>query len=260
MSIDHLLTPEELELLNDDDVNQDESENQDDESHEEQQENTESDNNSDDATQENQSQNDDDQQNQDDSDKKTDNDNNAEPVLTADDLNEIEADLDKKFDDGEMSNAEYREQLKLLNAQRENLIREQAKVEIEQQSLVKQWETAQKEFFSADENKIFTENEDLFTAFDGRIRKMGAENPEWSGKKLLDEAAKAVKASFGIKDKPVRQASRPIDMPSLSKVPAAAHEDPRSGEFAYLDKLEGLDLEKAISALSPDKLERYLAS
>jgi hypothetical protein len=181
-------------------------------------------------------------------------------VLTATELDELEAEIDKQFEDGELSNADYREQMKMLNAQRASLIRQEAKAEAEQKTLAQQWETAQQEFFAAEDNKIFSENEDLYTALDARIRKMGADNPSWSGKKLLEEAAKVVKASFGLKSTKPTRSQPSMDTPSLSNVPAAGVEDPRSGEFAYLDRLQGEALEKALNKLSPDKLQRYLES
>lgn len=250
-NVDHLLTPEELAILNEPDDDENEHKVIDDHLPDDDVVTPEEPDNTPPAEPSTET------PPKEDSDKKADDD---ESVLTATELDELEADIDKQFENGELSNADYREQMKVLQAQRATLIRQEAKAEAEQKTLAAQWETAQQEFFAAEDNKIFSENEDLYTALDARIRKMGADNPTWSGKKLLEEAAKVVKASFGMKStKPTRH-NPSMDTPSLSNVPAAGVEDPRSGEFAHLDRLQGEALEKALNKLSPDKLQRYLES
>jgi len=50
--------------------------------------------------------------------------------------------------------------------------------------------------------------------------------------------------------------------PSLSAVPNAGADDPSTGEseFAYLEKLSGLELEAELARMSPSKVDRYLRS
>lgn len=126
---------------------------------------------------------------------------------------------------------------------------------------------------------INLKDEATFREFDRALRFIGADEAtaNWSEQQFFDEAYKMAAARLGLA--PTRKESSKRDelevrlqqrrqsadealkMPNLSRVPSAGTESvDEGGEFAYIDRLSGLDAEKAIARLTPEQLDRYLAS
>lgn len=129
------------------------------------------------------------------------------------------------------------------------------------------WEWEQDQFFKAKANTIYSDDI-ISAALNAAVKKL-ANDPKYAQKDgmfFLNEADKIVRHRFGLsKDGTGKEA--PSRRPDLSKIPKtlgdlpnAAVDDTNDGEFAHLDKLEGMDLERAIAKISesPEKLERYL--
>ena len=188
-------------------------------------------------------------------------------------------DLRKKFNDGEMDQAEYDAGLDDLDDQREELSRLKTRAEIagemRQQNEQSAWINTINEFFGdaavkaelgiVDYRKDTAKQADL----DAFVRALGAapgnENkpPRW----YLEEGHKRVVALHSVpvtKKAPVDVRRKPdasAVVTNLAEVPGGAGDaDPSSNEFAEIDKLQGLAYERAMAAMSTEKRELYLRS
>lgn len=101
------------------------------------------------------------------------------------------------------------------------------------------------------------------------------DNATKDGMWFLTEAHKLVKLQLGIADKTteqqapqnkveknvVKKSGRAPDLtkipPTLGGLPAAAETESDDGEFAHLDRLSGMEYERALSRLSPEQKARY---
>jgi transcription initiation factor TFIID subunit TAF12 len=87
-------------------------------------------------------------------------------------------------------------------------------------------------------------------------------------------AKTGVETALGLMPKPAapgaqQQQQKPAERPAsprpataahaLGAMPAAAAPEVGRGEFTHLDNLNGLDLERAVAALSPEQRERWAA-
>lgn len=199
---------------------------------------------------------------------------------------EAVAALRKRFNDGAVEAAEYEAQLDALHDKRSELERIKTRAEISeemaQQSRHNAWistihafaaDAASKpEMGLVDYAKDMDKQADLDVFVKALAGIKGNENKpmRW----FLEEAHKRVLALHGIapaqstppaQDKKPQQATRKADaskvVQGLAEVPGGASDaDPSSDEFADLDKLTGLDYERALSALPEDKRRRYLMS
>lgn len=201
----------------------------------------------------------------------------AEPVADYDE--QITA-LDKRFEDGEID-------LKAYNTEREGLLRRQLKAEIaaeqQEQNERQLWEYEINSFL--DDHKEYRDNRLLHAALDAAVRELGNDeaNADKSFRWFLREADKQVKTAFGRTEnkepKPGDEGDKGGDQakagddkgkggrkPDLSVVPKtlgnvpAAGDNADDGEFAYLDKLSGVEYERAIARLSDDQRSRYMAA
>lgn len=99
------------------------------------------------------------------------------------------------------------------------------------------------------------------------------EHADKDGEWFLTTAHSLVKQKFGLgtkedkdksKEDPVKKAveERKPDLKAVPKnvgdLPRAGNEPTGEDEFAYLDKLEGIELEQALAKLPKDQVERYL--
>lgn len=194
----------------------------------------------------------------------------AEPVA---DYNEQIESLDKRFEDGEID-------LKAYNTERENLLRRQLKAEIaaeqNEQNERQMWEYEISNFL--DEHKEYGGSKLLHAALDAAVKELGADeaNADKSFRWFLREAHKNVQKAFGRTDAPddgkpsgdkpdadTKGKGRKPDLslvpPTLGNIPAAG-DNGDDGEFSDLDKLSGIDLERALARLSDEQRNRYLAA
>ncbi len=201
-------------------------------------------------------------------------------------LNQQKSAAWKKVLDGELTPDEYAviedDVLAKRDALRDQNLKAQISQEQARQSGEQQWawevnrflrDTLQKEGIDyADSNR-------LNSAFD-EILKTLATNPENTNKSaewFLERAHAQVKASTDqsiqriiaaqagpvtAKNTTTAKAARKPDLSqvpaTLAGVPVASNVDIGQDEFAHLDKLSGLEIERALAKMSPEQQQRYL--
>lgn len=195
-------------------------------------------------------------------------------------LNKDRASLLSKFTAGELNEEEFAQQDADLQEKRDALIKATTKAEVAaemtEQQAAQAYSSTLKSFFAEQKKAGFDYHDETNKAalqhLDARVKALGElyeDNPEgW--RELLAEAHAMTAKKFDIKAaaKPQRQEqqerTRQNRMPDLSAVPptvarapAAADPAARGDEFAYLDNLDGLALEKAVAKLSPEQAERW---
>ena len=164
------------------------------------------------------------------------------PKFTEVDLTELDKlktaldEAKKKFDDGEIDYAKLDE---IKDAYNEMKWKADFAVESNKNMQEGRWEWEQERFL--DDNKDYRDNKTLNAAFVATVNAVIVTD---EGKKMSDREV-LVKAKEQIE----------ADLLGIKK-PEEEEED----EFAYLDKLEGEALQKAIDKLSPEQSQRYKAS
>lgn len=202
-----------------------------------------------------------------------------------DGLAEKERALKAQFRDGEIDFDEYESQRDALVNERDALTSARIKAEISQemqaQAATQQWQSNVTAFLNdvkAEGGFDYNNDKAKATDLDQFIRAL-AGMPEHADKSMrwfLDEADRRVRALHGVMDPALKpdgtkskankvaeaDARRKQDLsgvpPTLAHVPAGAGPDDMNGEFANLDKLEGVALEDAVARLSAEQRERYL--
>lgn len=178
--------------------------------------------------------------------------------------------LDQAFQDGTLELVDY-------NRQRDELVRAQLKAEIsaEQNAQVEEqlWAREISDFMDA--HKEYKESKFRHAALDIAVKDLAADeaNTDKPGRWFLREAHKIVEREFGVtsaqpntqNQEDGKTQSRKPDLSvvpkTLAHLPAAELPDTGSvDEFAHLDRLTGLELEQAVSRLSPAERERYRAA
>lgn len=186
-------------------------------------------------------------------------------------LDTQEDDLVKKFDEGDITFAEYNKELRSLNRERADLDRAELKAELAkeaQQSQVEQtWQTTANTFVA--EHPLISKNETTWSSFDAIVRRVTAETMqkgEQPGRRDLEKAYKQWTEDLGISDagtqKPQpKQKKQNIVPPNLGKVPAATANDTDDGKFAHLDRLaesDPLAFEAALAKMSDAQRDEYM--
>ena len=186
-------------------------------------------------------------------------------------LDTQEDDLVKKFDEGDITFAEYNKELRSLNRERADLDRAELKAELAQeaqQSQVEQtWQTTANTFVA--EHPLISKNETMWNSFDAIVRRVTAETMqkgEQPSRRDLEKAYKQWTEDLGISDagtqKPQpKQKKQNIVPPNLGKVPAATANDTDDGKFAHLDRLaesDPLAFEAALAKMSDAQRDEYM--
>lgn len=170
--------------------------------------------------------------------------------------------LATKFDDGDITFAEYNKGIRELGTERAALDRAELKAELaaeaSQSRSQEDWANLCEDFVSA--NPIIGKNETMWNAFDVKLRQVTAATMQAGGQigqRDLDKAFKLMQEDLGItapeptpgdKGKPGKKT--PVDVPpTLGKVPAAQQNDTDDGKYAHLDRLAETDPEKYEAAL-----------
>ena len=192
-----------------------------------------------------------------------------------DDLDEQLAALDKRFDDGDLEPADYREQSRAL----ENIrVKAEIKSELNESSKEQAWEYAQDLFYDEGDNKVFKDDPVMKGAMDYALRELYADEAHVGSSYMeyLTKAAAAVRQRFttstGENLEPTDDSPPPLSeattggrgkdkgtVKTLGGKPAAEGTETGS-EFSKLDNLEGTDLEKTLATMSDAEQDRYLAS
>lgn len=180
-----------------------------------------------------------------------------------------------KFNEGEMEQGELDAELDRLQDERDQLrdmkTRATVSAEMQQQSTHQAWTATINGFFEeaaksaelgiVDYRKDAAKQADL----DAMVRALGAApgNEHKPMRWFLEEGHRRVVALHGIATtkKPADVQRKPdasAVVTNLADVPGGAGDaDPVSDEFAELDKLTGLDYERALASMSEEKRDRY---
>jgi hypothetical protein len=195
--------------------------------------------------------------------------------------------LAAKFDEGDITTREYREGMRKLSAQREDLNWQSRKADLaaEMDRNVKEraWNDTVAEFMTTTAAPI-TSSRAMMTGFDSVVRQITAmpEYQKLSDKKQLeaawkifnDETEKAAGMRFDRKAAPKAEPApapkaAPRDKegrfvpPTLAKVPASDAEDMDGGKYAALDRMAEADpiaYENMLSRMPKGELDAYLAA
>ena len=186
-------------------------------------------------------------------------------------LDTQEDDLVKKFDEGDITFAEYNKELRSLNRERADLDRAELKAELAQeaqQSQVEQtWQTTANTFVA--EHPLISKNETMWSSFDAIVRRVTAETMqkgEQPSRRDLEKAYKQWTEDLGIADAGTqklqpKQKKQNVVPPNLGKVPAATANDTDDGKFAHLDRLaesDPLAFEAALAKMSDAQRDEYM--
>ena len=172
-----------------------------------------------------------------------------------------------KFDDGEITAKEMRDQSKALASELDMLKEKRAVARMSSETTINTWFNTTIPLFliSHPEYKDGSMRHELL---DVTVRKLQAASTNPTDPKILDAAHKKIVAELGelTPAKPPK-AKKKLNgngkhremPPSLNDIPAAdAQQVVAPNKFARLDKLKGVDFEKALARLSPADREFYL--
>ena len=193
--------------------------------------------------------------------------------------------LVESYENGDIDLATFQQQQRQLNehewqlraaALKADMAREQ-----HQQAIAQRWAWEQEAYFRKPENRAFRDDPVISHAFEGALKLLAADEGNtkrdmaWfleEAGRLSREKVRELAAGLGMQaGEPAKPAggapppakrgrpNAPPPPPTLGGIPTAMTPDPAADEFAYLDKLNGLEAERALAKLSPDQLDRYLS-
>jgi hypothetical protein len=185
--------------------------------------------------------------------------------------------LREQLNNGDITLDEYEEKKDAIVAEeqalRESNLKAQISSEQRNQTAMQRWEWEQEKFFGEEGNGIYKDRY-VLQAFDLAVRdlandeKNAQRSPAW----FLQEADRIVRERFNIvakkEDAPIQPKGEKPKRgrePDLSKIPKTLANLPNAelaetggDEFAYLEKLDGIELERALRKLTPEQEARYL--
>ena len=193
------------------------------------------------------------------------------------------SDLQQKWEDGELTEAEYNIETSVLErkmarlegkieAAEEQAEEEAAKVERYNQQVQAAWNQEEKAFFEQPENKKFLESPRMMNVLNEIVIEL-QKQPNLTPKdfnKLLKDARNSYVQEFGefyqgakqpeYKSQPTKPQPRKVEPPkTLAHVPVAEPNNVLDGRFAVLDNIKDPEqLEKAIARMSPSDRDAYL--
>ncbi|HNA20680.1 MAG TPA: hypothetical protein PLN40_04590 [Agitococcus sp.] len=193
------------------------------------------------------------------------------------------SDLQQKWEDGELTEAEYNIETSVLErkmarlegkieAAEEQAEEEAAKIERYNQQVQAAWNQEEKAFFEQPENKKFLESPRMMKALNEIVIEL-QQQPNLTPKdfnKLLKDARNSYVQEFGefyqgakqpeYKSQPTKPQPRKVEPPkTLAHVPVAEPNNVLDGRFAVLDNIKDPEqLEKAIARMSQSDRDAYL--
>ena len=201
-------------------------------------------------------------------------------------LAQQQAALAKGYEDGDYDLAEYQAKLRQLTEQEWLLRERQLKANLAQeqraQQMTQRWQWEQERFFSQPVNKAYREDPVIGQAFAAAVQMVAADakNDARPMSWFLEEADRITRQRFRLpgdstaggqnqagaasasKGRNGRGRNAGQDQarvpPTLGGLPAASIPDVGGDEFSRLDRLEGMELEMALSRLSQAEADRYL--
>lgn len=177
------------------------------------------------------------------------------------------ADLDKAYDDGDISHSEWREQLRKLDRESRELERMKDRAELaresSQQALVNHWQGLIQPFLA--KHPELGEDEVSMSGFDSYLKQVTGPVMQAGGapgQAEIDKAYGLWCKRFNFTPAGEQQAApagkRPITAPpTLGGLPVSNGNSVEDGRWAALDRLEGVAFEEALAKLSPSELDEY---
>lgn len=188
-------------------------------------------------------------------------------------LEAIDADLVKAaedFDAGDLSAREFQKRTNELNGQKQDLQSQITEATMAYRLNSAGWFGDVEAFLVA--NPVFRDNPRLHSLLDAEVKRLQEAADDPFDPKILREAKKQIQAdieSLGGKlttAKPAKETKpkltvqpRQAPPPTIGRMPAADPTEVDTGQFAYLDRLQGEKHEKAMAKLSDADREAYLA-
>ena len=188
-------------------------------------------------------------------------------------------DLLTKFDDGDITTAEYQSQLDALNKQEREIEWgvEKAKLagEIDAQRQANEWKATVDSFIRENPRYNAAENPTMYQMLDLEVRRVAGtdefknRSDAAAGREILAKANENLAKSLGFEAKPqAKQQQQPPAKntelpPNLANIPAADQNDTSGGKYAVLDRLstsDPLGYEEALMKLPEAERNAYLAS
>lgn len=187
-------------------------------------------------------------------------------------IKEAKAELREQLNNGDIDLDQYEAKkdeiadvetaLRIKQAAAENAARQNEHLDAER------WKWEQEQFFGDKRNAMY-KDKIVMAALNAAVIDL-ANDPKHANQKgtfFLNEADKIVRERFNMGNPQSKDGGKQERRPDLSKIPktlsnlpAAASDNDDGGEFAHLDKLSGMDLERALAKLSPEQAERYRIS
>lgn len=202
------------------------------------------------------------------------------PAGAKEKLDDIEtklAEIDRKFDEGELTASERRAQLRPLEDDKSQLKEALNRAQMSKDTMDTHWrDVSVPAFLSKHTEYDAVKNPALYKALDQRVRELqvaAAAEGKHRDPAILEKAHKSLqddaRALLGVKETaktpavPDPKARRREIPPSLAHVPAADISDADDGsEFAWLDRLSDTNPEafqQSLAKMKDDERERYLA-
>lgn len=202
----------------------------------------------------------------------------VEPVADYDtkiaELVSKEDELAEQFDMGEITQREYRQQIREIDSQRRALEDQQRDFQKSQEIAEQKWNWEVDNFMETmkEQGVDYRANKLLNAALDTAVKELANDpkNNDKSGKWFLNEAHKQVAELMGKSmgdQKPKDPLKKSLNerKPNLDRVPQTLGQVPQAqndvagqDEFSKLDQLSGMDLERALAALPESKARAYL--
>ncbi len=192
-----------------------------------------------------------------------------------DELDKARDALAEQFDDGELTAKEYREKLKPIEKELDELKDRRTAANVERDLEIRRYKTETVPGFLEAHPEYADPESPLYTMLDQTLRKLQQSSRDPLSPRLLERAheqiAGQVRKAFGVdvtapkpKDPNPKPAAPKREIPpTLANVPTSDITDADDGgEFAYLDRLATQDVEKyeaALAKMSDEARERYLA-
>ena len=206
----------------------------------------------------------------------------AETAATSVDLDQINTDLEaltaeratllEKYDDGDLTSAEYKEAMDRIAEQSSELVGQRAVAQHAADQEEKQWNSAVASYMKA--NPGFKESDAAIRAFDGAVR-MVTGNAAYSGLSYAEQLAEAHRMIAGgaVKGVPPIKGAKPApkaeekgeDMrtppPSLARAPASDMSGVVDSPYAALELLiergDSDQIEAAMARLTPEQRDDF---
>ena len=177
------------------------------------------------------------------------------------------ADLDKAYDDGDISHSEWRQQMRKLDRESLDLmmLKERAQLahESSQQALMNHWQGLIQPFLA--KHPELGEDEVSMSGFDSYLKQVTGPVMQAGGapgQAEIDKAYGLWCKRFNFTPAGEQQAApagkMPITAPpTLGGLPVSNGNSVEDGRWAALDRLEGVAFEEALAKLSPSELDEY---